>query len=215
MARTASFDQHIDQYESWFEQFPAVFRSEVNALAQVIRPDLTSLEVGVGSGLFAAALGVPTGVEPSAVMAARARERGIDVREGVAEDLPVADQSIDLTLMVTAICFVDDAARTGAELFRVLRPGGRAVMGFVDQASPLGQVYEKYKDDNVFYRDATFYTADEVSSCLRSSGFEIMSVRQTVFGQLEEITTPQAPRPGHGTGGFVVLEAVKPERSAS
>lgn len=209
MARTAPFDQHLDLYEEWFKQFPSVFESEVIALGHVVRPDLPSVEIGVGSGIFAEALGIPEGVEPSPTMAAKARERGISVIEGVAESLPLADERYDLTLMVTAICFVDDAHATAREIKRVLRPGGRAVFGFVDQNSPLGKTYEQFKEENVFYRDATFYSTDQVIGILNDVGMEIMSVRQTVYGDLESITEPQRPRPGYGEGGFVVLEAVK------
>jgi SAM-dependent methyltransferase len=210
MARTKAFDQHLDLYEEWFTQFQPVFESEVAALSQVIRPDRRSVEIGVGSGLFAQALGIGEGLEPSPVMAARARERGIAVEAGVAEALPYEDQQFDLALMVTAICFVDDPKLTGQEMFRVVKPGGRVVMGFVDQASPLGEVYEQFKDQNVFYRDATFYTATDVVECLESTGFQLLSIRQTVFGMLDEITEAQPVRPGHGDGGFVVVEALRP-----
>lgn len=210
MARTAPFDQYIEQYEQWFRDYRAIYESELAALAQIIRPGLASLEVGVGSGLFAEPLGIPRGLEPSTVMAARARERGIQVDQGTAEALPYGDGSFDLTLMVTAICFVDDPSATARELFRVLKPGGRAVMGFVDQDSPLGEVYETFKEQNVFYKDATFYGADEVTTLLTQAGFELLSVRQTVFGMLDEIGQVQGVRPGHGEGGFVVIEAVKP-----
>lgn len=210
MARTAPFDQYIEQYEQWFDEYETVYRSELAALAQLIRPGLTALEVGVGSGLFAEPLGITRGLEPSAVMGERARRRSITVDQGTAEALPYEDGSFELTLMVTAICFVDDPAATARELFRVLRPGGRAIMGFVDQDSPLGRVYEEFKDRNVFYKDATFYGAREVTTLLERAGFEILSIRQTVFGMLDEIHQVQGVRAGHGEGGFVVIEAVKP-----
>lgn len=210
MARTAPFDRYIDQYEQWFTDYEPIYRSELAALAQVIRPELRALEVGVGSGLFAEPLGIPRGLEPSEVMAERARRRGIQVDQGTAEELPYGDGSFELTLMVTTICFVDDPAATVRELFRVLQPGGRAIMGFVDQDSPLGRVYEEFKEENVFYRDATFYGTEEVATLLRQAGFEILSVRQTVFGMLDEIDRIQGVRAGHGDGGFVVVEAVKP-----
>lgn len=210
MARTEAFDRHIEEYERWFEEFEPVYRSELAALAQVIRPGLRALEVGVGSGLFAAPLGIPRGLEPSAVMAKRARTRGIAVDEGIAEMLPYEDGSFELTLMVTAICFVDDPRATARELFRVIEPGGRAIMGFVDHDSPLGRLYDEYKEQNVFYRDATFFSTDEITAQLEGAGFQLLSIRQTVFGALDEIDRVQGVLPGYGAGGFVVIEAVKP-----
>ncbi|MFB6273740.1 MAG: class I SAM-dependent methyltransferase [Salinibacter sp.] len=55
----------------------------------------------------------------------RARRRGIDVREGVAEDRPYDVNRFDVVLLVTTICFVDDVEQSLAEAYRVLAPGGR------------------------------------------------------------------------------------------
>ena len=209
MAKTAPFDSFIDDYEAWFDHHRPVFLSELNALSQVVRPGLTSIEIGVGSGIFAEPLGISEGVEPSPVMAERARKRGVTVYPGTAEHLPLSDGRYDLAVMITAICFVDDRRRTVEEIYRVLRPGGRTVFGFVDKDSELGKTYERFKNENVFYRDATFVTANEIRTLLAETGFEEMSVRQTVFGRLDSISEPQPARPGSGEGGFVVIEAVR------
>jgi ubiquinone/menaquinone biosynthesis C-methylase UbiE len=132
------------------------------------------------------------------------------MKQGAAESLPYPDQSFDLTLMVTAICFLDDMDKAMEELRRILKPGGLALFGFVDSDSPLGHVYQQHKDEDVFYRAATFRSATEVIECLENRGFVIEFVRQTVFGRLDEITEVQETREGHGEGGFVVLRARKP-----
>ena len=66
------------------------------------------MEIGVGTGRFAEPLGFREGVEPSPAMAERARRRGLEVTDGVAENLPLPDATYDVALMVTTICFVDD-----------------------------------------------------------------------------------------------------------
>lgn len=43
--------------------------------------------------------------------------------------LPFADLSFDLVTAITVLCFVPDARRAAAEMVRVLRPGGRLVLG--------------------------------------------------------------------------------------
>ncbi len=210
MAKTEPFDKHLDLYEAWFIENRAVYESELEAIRSFIPSEGKMLEVGVGSGLFAAPLGIREGVEPSEVMAARARERGIEVVEGVAEDLPYPEGSFDLVLMVTTICFVDDPQRSIREVVRVLRPGGSFVLAFVDRESPVGRAYLAMKDESLFYRPATFFSTGELLEMIEEAGMRTDRIIQTVFGQLQEITERQPWREGYGEGSFVVIRALKP-----
>jgi SAM-dependent methyltransferase len=222
MAITEPFETHADQYEEWFSTFKAVYDTEVEALREVLpRSSAGSnaegidekapvgLEIGAGSGLFAAPLGVRHGVEPSPTMLKKAEARGIEMKLGVAEDLPYEDESFDYTLMVTSICFLDDLGKALAEIKRVLKAEGVAIFGFVDEDSPLGLLYQKYKDKDVFYRHARFRSASEIIRELKKNSFQVEAVRQTVFGSLEHITEIQGSREGHGEGGFVIIKARK------
>jgi SAM-dependent methyltransferase len=217
MPITEPFDRYPDQYEQWFSTFEAVYETEIEALGQLMPGESVEggavprgVEIGAGSGLFASRLGISLGVEPSRAMMEKARARGVEMIEGAAEQLPLEDASFDLSLMVTAICFLDDLERALEELRRILKPGGWALFGFVDRDSPLGRLYLQHKEEDVFYRQATFRSAGEVIGALERAGFAIEQVRQTVFGRLEEITSGQQSRKGHGEGGFVVLRARKP-----
>lgn len=210
MARTGPFDAHADQYEKWFTDFTAVYDTEVKALKKIMPGRTTTgLEIGAGSGLFASRLGVQYGVDPSNTMVEKAKTRGITMKIGTAEQLPYPDESFDYTLMVTSLCYVDDLDMAMQEMKRVLKPGGWVLFGFVDQDSPLGQIYQKFKDKSVFYRPATFYSVSEVDYSLRQHGFTVETIRQTVFGSIKEITEIQESKEGHGEGGFVVLRASK------
>jgi ubiquinone/menaquinone biosynthesis C-methylase UbiE len=167
------------------------------------------VEVGVGSGRFAVPFGITEGVEPSPKMAELARQRGISVIEGVAEDLPFPDLEFDFLLMVTTICFVDDLDRSFQEAYRVLKKDGVLVIGFVDRTSPVGQLYQKFKENSVFYREATFYSVEEVVTSLKKAGFQTFSFSQTIFNQLKDIKAPEPTREGYGEGSFVVIRAIK------
>ncbi len=216
MPITEPFDRYADKYEEWFSTFKAVYDTEVEAIRKVL-PETGAdgtgkpkgLEIGAGSGLFASRLGIENGVEPSRAMLEKALNRGINMKYGVAEALPHTDECFDYTLMVTAVCFLDNLDDAMEEIKRVLKPNGWAVFGFVDKDSPLGKTYQKQKDEDVFYRRATFRSASEIIGCLEDRGFEVEYLGQTIFGGLDEIKEVQEMKEGRGEGGFVVLKARK------
>jgi demethylmenaquinone methyltransferase/2-methoxy-6-polyprenyl-1,4-benzoquinol methylase len=89
------------------------------------------LDVATGTGLVAAELlrlGFEvTGVDQSAEMLARARERfgpRIALVESPAEELPFPDDTFDHLTVTYLLRYVDDPAATLNELARVVRPGG-------------------------------------------------------------------------------------------
>ncbi len=209
MPRTEPFDLHYDRYEEWFERHGPVYESELRAVRTLFPRSGLAAEVGVGSGRFAAPLGIRLGVEPSLAMARLARERGIQVARGVAEALPIRSGSLDVVLMVTTICFVDDPFLTFQEIGRVLKPGGHVLVGFIDKTSHLGQQYERIKEQNVFYRPATFYSTADILDLLSRTGFAELQTVQTVFRSLEEIEAPEPVEEGHGRGAFVVVRGRK------
>jgi demethylmenaquinone methyltransferase/2-methoxy-6-polyprenyl-1,4-benzoquinol methylase len=89
------------------------------------------LDVATGTGLVAAELvrrGFRvTGVDQSAEMLARARDRfgdAVELVEASAERLPFADAAVDHLTVTYLLRYVDDPGATVAELARVVRPGG-------------------------------------------------------------------------------------------
>ena len=209
MPRTKPFDEHHEKYEEWFTKNRFVYQSELKAIGHFIPKRGKGVEIGVGSGKFAVPFGINVGVEPSEAMRKLSRERKIRVHNAVAESLPFEAGQFDFALMVTTICFVDDIKKSFKEVERILKSGGCFIIGFVDRSSPLGHRYEKEKESNVFYREATFYSTKDALSLLGECGFEEPEVIQTVFGELEEIRSIQDYREGYGEGSFVVIQAKK------
>ena len=70
------------------------------------------LEVGLGTGRFAEALGVAEGVDPSAAMLEIAVRRGIHTRCGYGEDLPYPEATFNGILIVATLCFLCDPVKT-------------------------------------------------------------------------------------------------------
>jgi SAM-dependent methyltransferase len=209
VARTAPFERHHARYDRWFVRHRAAYWSELLALRGLLPIGGRGLEIGVGSGRFAAPLGVPIGVDPARSVLRYAARRGIRVARAVAESLPFRGGVFDYGLIVTTICFVDDAAVTLAEAHRVLRPGGVLAVGFVDRETPLGRFYLTQRTRNVFYRDAVFYASAEVDGLLRAAGFRELTWAQTLFGPVDALTDVEPTREGRGAGGFVVVRAVR------
>ena len=182
MPKKEIFDLYFCEYDSWFEEHEKIYRCELQAIRQILPPFSKGLEIGVGTGRFAAPLGIQVGIEPSKNMAKIAKERGIEVVEGVAEELPFDDESFDLVLMVTTICFVEDIDKSLEEAKRVLRPDGHLVLSFVDRDSPLGRFYEEHKEKSRFYQAATFYSKKEIFQLLKKHGIVLEKCNEALFG---------------------------------
>jgi hypothetical protein len=66
----SSFDIYHGRYEAWFVRHPAAYHSELLALRALLPWQGLGLEIGVGTGRFAAPLGVKVGVDSSKAMLA-------------------------------------------------------------------------------------------------------------------------------------------------
>lgn len=210
MARAAPFEEHHERYEAWFGKHEPAYLSELLALRPFVPWEGRGIEIGVGSGRFAAPLGVQVGLDPSLAMLAYAAARGIETVEGVAENLPFPDDSFDHALLVTTLCFLDSPEEALREVLRVLKPGGRLVIGFIDRDSTLGQAYVQRQAESVFYREATFHSASEVEQLLVDGGFAIDAWGQTLAVAPGEICEIDPLRPGRGQCPFVVVAASSP-----
>jgi SAM-dependent methyltransferase len=208
MPRTRPFEEHAGRYETWFERHSEVFLSEVAALRAVQPgPPRLGVEVGVGSARFALPLGFRVGVEPARAMAGISAGKGIATVRGVAEQLPLKAERFDQALMVTTICFVDDLRQSFLEVRRVLTPGASILIGLIDRESPIGRIYEEKRSENVFYRDAVFYSTGEVLVLLSEAGFSDPVTAQTLFSLPGEVIGIEPVRAGHGEGSFVAIAA--------
>jgi len=203
------YEQHAGEYDDWFSRNRFAYESELQAVRMLLPKGGTGIEIGVGTGRFAGELGIPLGVEPSPSMRKIARERGITVIGGIAETLPLRDGRFDFALMVTVLCFFDDAEGALREACRILAPTGSLVLAFIDRDSPVGKTYEERKSENLFYRNATFYTAAEVATLLGNTGFRTLSFHQTIFHAPGGMSKVDPIRKGHGDGCFVVVRADK------
>lgn len=209
MSKADSFDNNVERYESWFDRNMPVFQSELEAVRALLPRFEKGLEIGVGTGRFAASLGARFGVDPSYSMGKAATKRGIEVILGLGEDVPFKESSLDVVLMITTVCFLDDVPAALKEAHRVLRKDGQILIGFIDRESLLGKIYEAHKKDNPFYRDATFLSAHELLRQLKEAGFGDFSILQTIFIAPADMKAADPVKPGYGEGSFVVVRGTK------
>jgi ubiquinone/menaquinone biosynthesis C-methylase UbiE len=203
------FDAYTDEYEEWFERNRAAYLSELELLRMVIPERGQGLEVGIGTGKFAAPLSIDFGIDPSKNMLQMAKNLGSRVVLARGEQIPFKDQVFDYALIMVTICFVDEPNRVVEESKRVIRNGGRIVIGIIDRDSWLGKLYLAKKDKSKFYREARFYSVREIIELLRNSNFKNISVYQTIFNPPETLETIQHYRRGSGEGGFAVISGYR------
>jgi ubiquinone/menaquinone biosynthesis C-methylase UbiE len=142
-------------------------------------------------------------------MATVAVDRGVELWSGAAKALPCDDTCFDYLLMVVTVCFLDDVYRSFREGYRVLRAGGHVLVGLIGPASPLGKAYEKLREEDIFYREATFISTDEIVFHLSQAGFGEFIFRQTIFQHPAEMKEPEPSKEGYGEGSFVVIRGEK------
>src|SRR5947209_5720063 len=128
------------------------------------------IDVGCGTGLMLEHLaerGTPVGVDLSPLALDFCRERGAPrLVRGNGVQLPFPDASVDAITAVGVIEHLDDDIGALAEWRRVLKPGGALVL--------LTSSYEwMWSGHDVSNHHVRRYTASELRSLLRVSGFDV------------------------------------------
>ncbi|MEX0568671.1 MAG: class I SAM-dependent methyltransferase [Candidatus Njordarchaeota archaeon] len=171
------FDELAEMYDSWYNRKKDIFLKEVECFRKIIDADKPWLEVGVGSGRFAKALGIEYGLDPAKNMVELARKRGIKVFLGYGEKMPFSDEFFGAVFLIVTICFVKDPEAVLKEAWRVLKPHGKIYLGLIPRDFPLGQEYiKKGQRGHKFYSAARFFSMEEIKNLLEKTGFRITKI---------------------------------------
>ncbi len=133
------------------------------------------IDLGAGKGQLTIPLIEATGnpvvmLDPNAEAMSEgldaAREKGLEDRlgavVGVAEAMPLPDNSVDLVVSRGSIFFWDDQAKGLQEVYRVLRPGGKAYIG-----GGAGSGYPKWAADKLIAQRKERMTGEEADKWKR------------------------------------------------
>ena len=173
--------QAASVYDDWYETslgriHDRLEKTLVQRLAQPVSGECV-LDVGTGTGTFAIDLAKKglsvTGFDRSAAMLAVAttKHSGVEWQQGQAEALPYPDGSFDLVVSITALEFVQDPELALAEMYRVVKPGGRLLVGVLNGHSSLGRAYGRQaRTGDSPFATARFYTARAFVTMLRALG---------------------------------------------
>ena len=225
------YDRIADSYDDWYgtAEGRVADRIERDAVYAYLEPRarMKLLDVGCGTGQYSldlAGMGLEiTGVDISPAMLEKARAKaaaaGLKARfmEADALHLPFDDESFDRVLAVTALEFVPDFPAVLREAFRVLKTGGRLVLGLIGRDSAWWRRYaEKARQDpGSTFNYARFYTLDELLALMPGQevrGKAVLFVPPDFdFSLVEEAMAMEAAavRAGRKDGGFICAVSVK------
>ena len=180
--------------EAWLDALPGTAVESFAGVgfpfrAEIIRRGDAVLDIGSGSGtdvLIAARLvghdGEVYALDMTHAMLAKLRgnmERtgavNVNVLEGNAESIPLPDESVDVVTSNGVLNLVPNKTRAFAEIFRILRPGGRVQIADIVVANPLS---ESARANPKLWAECVVGASieEDYLEMFRSAGFEDITV---------------------------------------
>ncbi len=155
-----------------------------------IAPDHQVLEIGFGPGKAVEKVeqlltsGRVCGIDMSATMVAQASRRNrhaieqgrVELRTGEASALPYPEASFDRAFCVNVIYFWPEPQRELAQMFRVIRPGGRVAIYLGDREQ---MAHVPMTRTGVF----SLFSGQDVLELLQGAGFEDCRIYETAIEQ--------------------------------
>ena len=178
------------RYDAWYRTPRGrwIGDAEFSLLAEMLRPRTgeTLLDVGCGTGYFTRRFAreadtLATGLDPNLSWVGFAQAHAVAGQvctAGRAEALPFPDRHFDLTLSVTALCFIDDQRQALREMLRVTR--SRFVLGLLNRHSLL--YLKKGRHGGVGdYHGAQWHTTREIRFLLDGMPVHAVKLRSAIF----------------------------------
>ncbi len=222
-APPAAYERHVGRYG------PELAAGMIGAAG--IRRGQRALDVGCGPGALAAGLAALLGagsvaaVDPTEafVETGRSRAPGVDVRAGVAEQLPFGDREFDRVLAQLVVDGMEDARAGAAEMRRVARPGAVLIacvwdfgggMPFLDTMWDAAFALDGDRARSFRPGQRPYSRSDEIEELWRDTGLQDVRPGELVAGAgyegLDDLWAPFEA--GVGNLGKLVLSLDGPAR---
>jgi arsenite methyltransferase len=183
--------------------------------AGAIREGDVVLDVGSGSGTDALIAGTLTGprgkvygLDMTQAMLDKLRRniaamgaQNVVPLEGNAEEIPLADASVDVITSNGVLNLVPDKPRAFAEIARVLRPGGRLQISDISLAKPVS---DKSRSDPKLWAECVVgaVVEDDYVAELSAAGLEVEVISR--FDYFAGSVSADTRRVAHGLGAHTI-----------
>jgi SAM-dependent methyltransferase len=220
------------RYDAWYDHPLGRYCLELEQAAILCalraRAGERVLEVGAGTGRFAIAAAAQgaqvVATDPDTAMAAwgahhRAGPGGPRWLAAAGARLPFPSAGFDAAFTVAALCFAPNHAAIVREMARVVRPGGRVVLGELNALAPW-QWWRKVQALSPCspYRHARFHTAHGLNRMLREAGLRVIHHEALLYWlpiahprllRWAPVVERWGRRLAPGLGAFVVVAGVR------
>jgi SAM-dependent methyltransferase len=156
----------------WFVGRRAILDSFLQGICDKLRAadnELRILDVGCGTGAnleMLSAYGEAEGVDVSDDALEFCRQKGLKAQKGLAEQLPFADETFDLTTALDVVEHLDDDVAGLREMYRVTKRGGYSLI-FVPAFMWLWGVQDDISNHRIRY------TKRQIVERLRTAGYQV------------------------------------------
>jgi len=209
-----AFSLHAEEYDRWFDdpRGRMLFDAEVKAIRLLMKGlSPPFLEVGIGPGRFARALGIRYGIDPSTALLEKARKREIKAEKAFGEAIPFPAGIFGGVFILFTLCFVAEPMPVLTEAKRVLKAGGGMILGIINKESRWGKLYlSKKAESHPLYQYANLFRIAEVTEMVRAPGLTIEGYSSTLYNPPDEKLREEVVSKGFVKGaGFVCILAKK------
>lgn len=156
----------------WFVGRRAILESFLKQIIQDLKSGIQNpkiLDVGCGTGAniqMLAQYGEAEGVDVSDDALEFCRQKGLNAQKGLAETLPYADETFDITTALDVVEHLEDDIAGLKEMFRVTKRGGYSLI-FVPAFMWLWGVQDDISNHQIRY------TKDQIVERLKAAGYSI------------------------------------------
>ena len=169
---TYAIMDRVEDSHWWFVGRRAILESFLRSIVEKFRTphsELRILDVGCGTGANLEMLshfGSAEGVDVSDEALEFCRQKGLTVQKGLAETLPYADETFDISTALDVIEHLDDDVAGLREMHRVTRSGGYSLI-FVPAFMWLWGVQDDISNHRIRY------TKSQIVERIEKAGFRV------------------------------------------